>query len=778
MRKISYLMLKTVLMLVLIFFFSYSRGTTSPATAGSFPELNEEQLAPISEIVEKAIREKQIPGAVILVGNKGRVIYRKAFGYRSLVPDKHLMTLDTIFDISSVTKVVATTTAVMQLVEKGKLNLEDRAAKYWPEFKVNGKQDITVRQLLTHYSGLRPDLKMQPYWSGYGSAMKKILSERPKFTPGKRFVYSDINFEILGELVKRLSGKPLDLYSAENIFKPLGMNDTLFNPSSGLHNRIAPTEYIDRTGRVLTGEVHDATARRMGGVSGHAGLFSTADDLSVFAGMILNNGGYNGVNILSSASVKKMTTPQSPKDKKILRGLGWDIDSPFSCNRGECFPIGSFGHSGYTGVSIWIDPFSETYLIILTNRVHPDGRGDAKKVYKEVATTVGRAIAGKNSAVHKNKVEAGIDVLKKEKFLPLSGLRVGLITNHSGLNSSGQRTLDLLHKARGVKLKVIFSPEHGLFGNIDEVPRKSFTNEPKTGLRVYNLYGKTSRPTDKMLKGLDALVFDMQDAGVRFYTYITTMAYAMETAAKKGIAFYVLDRPNPITASVVQGPVTDKDFKSFTGYFPVPVRHGMTVGELAGMFNSENRIGVKLHVIKMQGYRRTDWFDETGLQWVNPSPNLRTLNEAALYPGVAMVEGSNVSVGRGTDTPFEFVGAPWIKANELSSYLNSRKIQGVRFMPADFTPTSSRFANQVCHGIQLILIDRQSLDPTALGIEIASALYRLYPEEFQIDRTLDLIAARWIVEAIKNGQDPNSIVTQWQNQLEQFVKLRSKYLLY
>jgi len=373
-------------------------------------------------------------------------------------------------------------------------------------------------------------------------------------------------------------------------------------------------------------------------------------------------------------------------------------------------------------------------------------------------------------------VKLGIDVLVDEQLSLIQGKRVGLITNSTGSNSRLCPTKDILASLNCVKLVALYGPEHGLYGGVQgEI--EGFVDK-KTGVPVYSLYGKNNRPTDKMLKGLDALVFDMQDAGVRFYTYITTMAYAMETAAKKGIAFYVLDRPNPITASVVQGPVIDKDFKSFTGYFPVPVRHGMTVGELAGMFNSENRIGVKLHVIKMRGYRRTDWFDETGLQWVNPSPNLRTLNEAALYPGVAMVEGANVSVGRGTDTPFEFVGAPWINANELSSYLNSRKIQGVRFMPADFTPASSRFANQVCHGIQIILIDRRILDSTAMGIEITSALYSLYPEEFQIDRTLDLIAARWIVEAIKSGQDPNSIVTQWQNQLEQFVKLRSKYLLY
>jgi uncharacterized protein YbbC (DUF1343 family) len=281
-----------------------------------------------------------------------------------------------------------------------------------------------------------------------------------------------------------------------------------------------------------------------------------------------------------------------------------------------------------------------------------------------------------------------------------------------------------------------------------------------------------------MLKGLDALVFDVQDAGVRFYTYITTMGYAMEDAAQKGILFYVLDRPNPITGSRVQGPVLEEDLRSFTGYFPLPVRHGMTVGELAAMFNGENRIGAKLKVIPMSGYRRSAWFDETGLPWVNPSPNLRSLTQAILYPGVALMEGSNVSVGRGTEMPFEALGAPWIKAQELTDYLNARKIPGVEFQPAAFKPDGSRHANQVCYGVRVILTDRQALDSVLLGIEIISALWRLYPQGFEIDKTLSLIGSRSVLQALKEGQDPKEIQSLWQASLAQFRLLRSKYLIY
>jgi uncharacterized protein YbbC (DUF1343 family) len=329
-------------------------------------------------------------------------------------------------------------------------------------------------------------------------------------------------------------------------------------------------------------------------------------------------------------------------------------------------------------------------------------------------------------------------------------------------------------KTPGVKLACIFVPEHGLQGMEDE----KVLSTTRKGLPVYSLYGDAERPTEQMLNGLEAIVFDVQDAGVRFYTYVTTMGYAMEAAAKKGIPFYILDRPNPITGSFVQGPVMERDLKSFTGYFPLPVRHGMTVGELAEMFNTEYRIGAKVHVIKMRGYRRSDWYDETGLRWVNPSPNLRTLTQAILYPGVGMVEGANVSVGRGTDTPFELLGSPWIDARQLAAFLNKRKIQGVRFMPVDFEPKSNRFKNQLCHGVQIILLDREALDSPALGVEIASALHRLYPGDFQLDKTLPLIGSREVLQSIKDGHDPDFIVLSWQESLEQFRKLRSKYLLY
>jgi len=755
-----------------------------------------EQLARIDEVINRAIGGGKIPGAVVLIGNPEKIIYRKAYGNRSLEPERLPMTEDTIFDIASLTKVVATSTAVMQLVEQGKLKLEAPVSRYWPAFKAHGKGGITVRQLLTHYSGLRPDLDCRKAWSGYKKAMKLIIAEKPVSPPGRNYIYSDINFEVLGELVRRVSGKPLDVYCADNIFRPLGMTDTGFR-SPAHPARIAPTGY--RGGRMLRGEVHDPTAYNMGGIAGHAGLFSTAEDLSLFARMLLNGGSINGVKVLSPNTVEEMTVPQSPPGKDEMRGLGWELEAPLVSNREFLFPAGAYGHLGYTGTALWIDPLTQTCVILLTNRVHPNGRGDVKELRAQVKEilaeaagplSVDQVIAGrpilkshaeqmKRYAEKEARVcglKTGIDILHAGNFSSLSGLCVGLITNHTGLDSKGRRTLDLLHKAPGVRLAAIFSPEHGLFGQEDK--KTVSIKEPVTGLPVYSLYSDTLRPTENMLRGLDALVFDIQDAGVRFYTYITTLAYALEAAAERGIAFYVLDRPNPITASIVQGPLLDADLRSFTGYFPLPVRHGMTVGELAGMFNAENNIGAQLQVIKMRDYRRTAWYDDTCLQWVNPSPNLRSLTQTILYPGVALVEGANVSVGRGTDTPFELVGAPWMNAGQLAAYLNGRRIQGVRFVPAEFTPKGDRYKNSLCRGVRIVLDDRRALDGPALGIEIISALHTLYPADFQIDKTLQLIGSRRVLQAIKDGDDPRAIALLWQEPLARFRQLREHYLLY
>jgi uncharacterized protein YbbC (DUF1343 family)/CubicO group peptidase (beta-lactamase class C family) len=767
-------------------------------TASAFAQQTQLQnLAVLDTIAETAIQNHEVPGAVLLVGHDGQVIYRKAFGNRSLEPARSPMTMDTIFDIASLTKVVATTTAAMQLVEQGKLRLNDPVVKYIPEFVQNGKDDITVRDLLTHYSGLSPDLDLTHPWTGRDVGYSMAFASTPIAPPETRFIYSDVNFIVLAAIIERISGQSFDTYCDQNIFTPLGMSHTRFRPPTDWLKQIAPTQY-DEHNQMLHGVVHDPTVRRMGGVSGQAGLFSTADDLAKLAQALLD-----GHPILSRLAIEKMTTPQQPPSATTLRGLGWDIDSPFSSNRGELLPAGSFGHTGFTGTSLWIDPTTRTYIILLTNAVHPRGQGSAISLRSKIATAVAAAlqltvpeqealrlktITGYNEAMpaehhfagRNGSVLTGIDVLESQNFAALQGKRIGLLTNQTGVDSSGRRTIDVLAHASGVPLTAIFSPEHGVAGALDTT-KIGNSSDATTGVPVYSVYGATDesrRPSQDVLKQLDGIVIDLQDAGVRFYTYETTVGYFLEAAAKAGIAVIVLDRPNPLNGAYVQGPLSDPGRESFTNYGPIPVRHGMTLGELAQMFNVEHNIRAKLTVIAMQGWMRGDWYDSTSLEWTNPSPNLRSLTAATLYPGVALVEGTNVSVGRGTDTPFELLGAPWINARELSQYLNARQIPGVRFVPVTFTPFSSNFAGQSCRGVNLVLTDRDVLDAPELGIELASALLKLYPEQFHGEKMNDILASQAVYAAIAKSEDPRRIALDWQDDLLKFQQLRQKYLIY
>jgi len=759
-------------------------------------------LPQVDAIVRDAIAQHQVPGAVVLIGHHGHVIYRKAFGMRSLEPHREPMTVDTVFDLASLTKVIATTPCVMQLLEEGKLRLNDPVVRYIPEFGVNGKQDITVRQLLIHYSGLAPDLDLTQPWQGKETAYQMAFQEKPLNPPGARFVYSDINFIMLGALVERITGMSLNEYAEQHIFKPLKMTHTQFLPPHSWIRKIAPTQY-DEHNVMLRGVVHDPTARRMGGVAGHAGLFSTADDLGRYCQALLDG------KLLSPLAIEKMSTPQQPPNATDVRGLGWDIDTPFSSNRGELLPVGSFGHTGFTGTSVWIDPMTQTYIIILANGVHPRGQGTAVPLRSKVATAVAASLrltvsekeqlrlarltgyneadaAARNLQVREGDAKSGVDVLEAGNFaldvFQSKGTqkRIGLLTNQTGVDAQGQRTIDVLAKAPGVSLVAIFSPEHGVTGTLDTTAVGN-TVDAATKIPVYSVYGASDaqrRPSLDVLKGLDAVFIDLQNAGARYYTYETSMGYFLEAAAKAGIEVVVLDRPNPITGSIVQGPVSDPGTASFVNYFQEPVRHGMTMGELAQMFNSELNIHARLTVVPMQGWMRGDWYDSTSLTWINPSPNLRSLTEATLYPGVGLVEGTNVSVGRGTDTPFELLGAPWIKARELADYLNGREIQGVRFVPVDFTPDSSIYAHQLCHGVNIVLLDRSVLDAPEMGVELASALHKLYGTAYDMHRTPELLNNKAAFDAIVAGEDPRRIAQDWQEQLSKFQDMRQKYLIY
>jgi uncharacterized protein YbbC (DUF1343 family)/CubicO group peptidase (beta-lactamase class C family) len=751
-----------------------------------------EKLAEMDAAIEQAIADKRCPGGVLWLEHRGAV-YHKAYGNRALVPAVEPMTEDTIFDAASLTKVIACTPAVMLLIERGQVKLDEPVRTYIPEFK----EAITVRELMTHTSGLRGDIETKSDWHGQAAAIEKACEEKPVSPPGTAFRYSDINFFLLGEIVQRVSGVPLEEFVARNVFGPLKMVDTGYLPPASKLARIAPTEVVD--GKPYRGVVHDPTARHMGGVAGHAGLFTRAADLARYARMLLNLGELDGVRIFKPETVKLMTSVQSPPAIEARRGLGWDIDTGYSGPRGKLFPPGSYGHTGWTGTSIWIDPFSQSFVIFLSNRNHPDEKGNVGPLRARLGTLAAEAITdfdfahvpgalaarGEETTARGDRREAarrdgralplnGIDVLVKQKFAPLKGLRLGLVTNHTGRDRQRNSTIDLLRNAPEVQLKVLFSPEHGIRGLKDEHVGDSV--DEQTGLPVYSLYGKNFKPTAEQLKDVDALVFDIQDVGCRFYTYTATMALVMEAAAEHAKKYFVLDRVNPINGVSIDGPVL-MGKTSFVGYHQVPLRYGMTIGELARMFKAERNCAADLTVIPVENWHREMWFDETGLPWVNASPNMRNLTEAILYPGIGLLE-SALSVGRGTDTPFEVVGAPYIDDLQMAQDLNNAGLVGVRFVPIEFTPTYSVHAGQLCRGVYILLTDRDKCRVVDVGLEIARTLCRRYPNDFPPEKMSHLLLHPPTLEAIKAGRSVEEIRATWQPALSDFEKVRAKYLLY
>ena len=878
--------------------FSASNTSLSLTAEAGAPHLDSEmwdsQVTPtanfseVSTLINDAIATHKLPGAVVLVGHNGKVVFEHAYGNRKLAgepsingePTAEPMTEDTIFDMASLTKCLATATAIMQLYESHKLDFDSPVAKYLPDFAANGKEHVTIRELLTHYSGLPPDVDLKDPWGltapdkaeGYKRAFASPLTT----TPGTHFEYSDINFIILGALVEKLTGQTLDVYALEHIFTPLNMTHTRFLPLDkacgpavfpgaalgarsiyaclpGQWSRAqwipnaAPTAHDNELtaavnpdfDHLLRGVVHDPTTRRMGGVAGQAGAFSTAADISLFAQALLDRLITDtGTFPLKQSTLKLMTQPEQPataessatiftvdgktttvdgKPNKGIatRGFGWDINSAFSRPRGEVFPIGSFGHTGFTGTSLWMDPTSNTYVILLANAIHPRGGAPISTLRGQVATAAAKAIGlcplhmicdvgvtssdGKLETVSstlssqitiKPTVKTGIDVLKATNFTALKSashdghLRIGLLTNQTGLDAQGRRTIDIIHSAPGIELTTLFSPEHGIAGAKDSMDLHNST-DAATNLPIISLYGlkdADKRPKPEDLAKLDAVVIDLQDAGVRFYTYESVMGYFLEACAKASIPLFVLDRPNLIGGELVQGPISDPDKTTYTAYRPEPIRHGLTLGELAQLINAEDHLNAKLTVIPMENWHRSDYFDATGLTWTNPSPNLRSVAAAKLYPGIGLMDYANVSVGRGTDTPFEHIGAAYIDGPQLAAYLTARKIPGVTFTATTFSVADDinhyPFHGQQIQGIAMATTDPTLLDAPELGIELIAALHKLYPQQFALKGVAKLIANDATMTALEQAVDPREIAASWQPGLASFNAIRSKYLIY
>ena len=813
-------------------------GVSSHARAQRSAVVSKEAVPPsfegVDHLIQDAIAAQKLPGAVLAIGHGGEVVYEHSYGDRAIDPAVERMTDDTIFDMASLTKCLVTATAVMQLYEQGRVALEEPVAHYLPEFGQRGKEAVTVRELLTHTSGLPPDVDLKVAWTGKEEGLRRAVESSLDAPPGSTFRYSDINFIVLGRLVEVLSGETLDGYAERHIFLPLHMGETRYLPPTQWMARIAPTAHNDdgplADDRMLRGVVHDPTARRMGGVAGHAGVFSTAHDVAVFAQALLDRlAGRPSEFPLKQSTLELMTTPEQPghapsdleqpvaggtvaypsRNGREVRGLGWDIDSSFSRPRGERFPIGSFGHTGFTGTSLWMDPGSDTYVVLLTNAVHPRVHGSVSGLRGQVATAAAEALHLYPNAVPPTqrmggtKVLTGVDVLEAEDFAVLrrasarhgNRLRVGLLTNQTGVDGRGRRTVDVLaadaaKAVAGLQLSLIFSPEHGISGAKDSTDLHD-ARDGATGVTIRSLYGAHEidrRPKSADMQQLDAVVIDLQDAGVRFYTYETVMGYLLEAAAAAHVEVIVLDRPALTGGVAVQGPVSDAGAESYTDYMPLPIRHGMTMGELGRYQAGEKKLDVVLDVVAMQGWNRAERFEQTGVPWINPSPNLRSQRAALLYPGVALLEGTNVSVGRGTTRPFELFGAggsdgkSWFHADEVTRLLTSRRIPGVSFAATRAAVAEDEnhypFHGQEVEMVEVSVTDPASLDSPEMGVEILAALHQLYPSQFQLTKAGRLLANEATLRALESGKDARAVASEWVKELTLFEERRSKYLLY
>ena len=732
-----------------------------PAVA--FAESEREAATPaidgVDAVVRAAIERGDVPGAVVVVLHDGVIVHRRAYGFRAKVPTEEAMTLDTVFDLASLTKPLATATALMVLVEDGTLALSDRAAKWFPSLRT-AWGDVTLEELLLHTSGLPPD-----HAGDEADPIAEIAALTPLAAPGARFLYSDLGYVLLAKIAEKASGRPLHAL-VQRVFLPLGMRATTFRPDGELRARTAPTTV--RAGAMLRGEVHDPRAARMGGVAGHAGLFSTADDLAKYCAMLLALGDASGTRVLAETTVRAMTKPRRVEPKG-LRALGWDVDTGYSHPRGDRFPIGGYGHTGFTGTSLWLDPPSKTAIVVLTSRLHPDGKGDPKRLRREIANVVA-------DAVRKPTTKVGLDVLRAHAFAPLAGKRIGLVTHGAAIAADGASALDVLRAAPGVTLAQLFSPEHGL--GVDENGKVADRREPRSGLVVHSLYGDHAHPKLADLAGLDALVVDLIDAGVRFFTYETTLAYVLESAAEARLPVFVLDRPNPLGGLAIEGPVLDAGRTSFVGVHPLPIRHGMTLGELARLFVAERKLDVALTVVPIEGWKRSELWDDTRLPWTRPSPNLASATSALLYPGVALLEMTNVSVGRGTEAPFSVVGAPWLDGAKLARALADESLPGVAIERTSFTPTASAFVGRPCGGVRFAITDPRAFQPVRLGFALIRALRAIAPAVWE-ERGVDVLLGTPAVRAeLDRGASLDAIVTAWDADLAAFRERRAPFLLY
>lgn len=742
----------------------------------------------ITQCLQQAVERGAVPGAVALVNVQGQTVCHTAVGHSSLIPKEKNIKKDQIFDLASLTKVVATTTAVLILWDEGKLQLDDPVSKYLPELDRPDKNTITLRHCLTHTTGLPPFRKYYDKLQGREAYLKAIAAEPLQYKTGTERQYSDLGFILLGLVVEKVSGQPLDEFTRERIFKPLKMKQTRYLPTGSLKNgspsRYASTEKCPWRKRVMTGVVHDENAYALGGVSGHAGLFSTAADLERFGRMLLGHGEYDGARILSPEAVAQLNTCQAPAVAPQA-GLGWLLKTDKESIAGFLSSPRSFGHTGFTGTSLWVDPENQVVAILLTNAIHPSRE---KASSGSVRLEFHRIVSQATQPPIPPRVQTGLDVLESEDFRPLWDKRIAIVTNQTGIDASGKSIVELMVHHPHLRVTALFGPEHGITGAASAGAQVS--DSQAFGIPVHSLYGDKHKPDSRLASEFDVMVFDMQDVGARFYTYIWTLFYVQQFCAETGKPLYVLDRPNPLGGLAVEGPVLDESVASFVGLKPIPIRHGLTVGELARLYNQQGWLGpglqAPLEVIAMRGWNRAMSFRDTGLTWVAPSPNLPTPEAAWVYPGTCLFEGVNWSEGRGTLQPFLNVGGPGLDANALCRNLNGLNLPGVTFLPTHFTPQAlagkaphPRFQDQTCQGVFVRVDDPDRFSSVTAGIALLKAFHDAAPNQQKWEAIFNhLVGTPRLRKQIEAGESLEQIVKSWNSELERFNSQRQKVLQY
>lgn len=672
-------------------------------------------LEEADRLLESYRERGAFPGGVLAVGHRSSLVHLHPFGRLTYDADAPPVTAGTLYDLASLTKVVATTTMAMILFDEGKLDLDRPVQDFLPGFQGPGKEQVTVRHLLTHSSGLEGVVPLFREIQGRPAYLQRLQTLDLVYPPGSKSVYSDPGILLLGEILERTAGQPLEAFVRERVLDPLGMRDTLFRPPSRLRPRIAPTEFDPWRGRLIQGEVHDENAFALGGAAPHAGLFGTAPDLARFACMLLNGGvECGGGRRIISRIVSRKTVELFTRRAGIPgsdRALGWDTRSAEGSSAGTLFSRRSFGHTGFTGTSIWMDPERDLFVILLTNRVHPTRENNLiREVRPAVADAVVRALVP--------PVKVGLERIGTAK---LEGKRLGLIVHAASVTADGRHAIDVF-RDRGLNVTRLFSPEHGLRGQADAGEKVETGRDDISGLPVLSLYGDHRKPRYEDVKDLDALVFDLQDAGVRFYTYVSTLILAFESAAEAGIDFVVLDRPNPLGGERIEGPVSAPRNlvpSSFLNLAPGPLVHGMTMGEMATFLNSRLDPPARLTVVPMEGWNRRMTWTDTLRPWVPPSPNLRSAEAALAYPGTALLEATNVSEGRGTQSPFLLFGAPWLDPAAVTV-----SVPGFRLEPTRFTPQASKYPDQECQGLKVRVVDPTIAEPYRFGVSLLATLSR------------------------------------------------------